>query len=93
MDYSPGVQFQKSLVNVDKTKALAMNNQLVKSMDKGKRWRCVSLEHLHVTSKEFPVGISYRNSKNSLEMGLSQQEAKSSAEDALSQADKICFMP
>ena len=34
MDYIPGVQFQKSLINVDKTKALAMNNQPVKSTDK-----------------------------------------------------------
>ena len=26
MDYNPGVQFQKSLINTDKSKSLTMNN-------------------------------------------------------------------
>ena len=34
MDYSPGIQFQTSLVNMDKAKALTMNNKPEKSKDK-----------------------------------------------------------
>ena len=34
MDYSPGIQFQTSLINMDEAKALTMKNQPGKSTDK-----------------------------------------------------------
>ena len=34
MNYSPGIQFQTSLVNMDEAKALTMNNKPGKSTDK-----------------------------------------------------------
>ena len=34
MDYIPGIQFQTSLINMDESKALTMNNQPGKSTDK-----------------------------------------------------------
>ena len=34
MDYSPGIQLQTSLINMDKEEALIMNNQPGKSIDK-----------------------------------------------------------
>ena len=43
-----------------------MNNQPVKSTDKGKRLWCGSLEHLRITSKESPIGIFYHNAKKDL---------------------------
>ena len=75
-DYSPGMQFQTSITNVDKAKALTMNNQPGKLTDKRKRNWCVSLDHLRINSKEFHIGLSYQNAKKSLGMGISQQEAK-----------------
>ena len=35
MDYSPGIQFQTIIINMDKSKSLTMNTQPWKSMDKG----------------------------------------------------------
>ena len=63
IDYSPGMQFQISLINMDKSKEITMNNQPVKSTDTGKRCWCGSLENLLITSKESPIGISYQNAK------------------------------
>ena len=34
MDYSPDIQFQTSIINMNKAKALTMNNQQGKSTDK-----------------------------------------------------------
>ena len=34
MDYSPGIQFQTSLINMEEAKELAMNNQLGKNQQK-----------------------------------------------------------
>ena len=66
MGYSLGIQFQTILINMDEAKALTMNNQPGKSTDKKKRFRCGFLELLHITSKEFPVGIFYQNKKRGL---------------------------
>ena len=76
MDYIPGMKYQKIIINVDKAKALTMDNQPGKSADKKKRCRCGSFEHLHITSKEYPIELYYQNAKNALDMGLSQQETK-----------------
>ena len=61
MDYSPWVQLQTSLINIDEAKAFTMNNQPEKSRDKRKWYWCGSLEHFDITSKEYPIGISYQN--------------------------------
>ena len=60
-----------------------MNNQAGKSTDKKKCCRCGSLEHWRITSKDFPIGISYQDEKKALEMVLSQQEAMKAEEYAL----------
>ena len=78
---------------MDEVKALTMKNQPGKSLDKKKRCRCGSLGHLHITSKECPIGIYYQNKKKSSEMGLYQKEAKKEADDAFTEAQKNCFMP
>ena len=36
MDYSPGIIFQTGIINTDKANTLTMNNQPIKSTDKGK---------------------------------------------------------
>ena len=51
---------------MDKSKALTMNNQPGKSTDKQKQCRCGSLDQLRITSKEFPIGLSYLNAKKGL---------------------------
>ena len=66
LDYSLGIQFQTSLVNMDEAKTLTMKNQLGKSMDKKKRCQFGSLDHLCITPKELSIGISYRNAKKVL---------------------------
>ena len=63
MDYSPGMQFQTSIINTDKKKSLTMNNQPGKSIDKNKRYQRGLLEHLRITYKEFPIRLSYQNSE------------------------------
>ena len=49
--------FKTSLINMDKAKSLTINNQQGKSKIKNKRCQCGSLEHLHITSKKFPIGV------------------------------------
>ena len=72
MDYIPGMQFQTSIIKIDEAKALTMNNQPGKSTDKKEWFRCESLKHLRITSKECPIGISYQNVKKALDIGISQ---------------------
>ena len=86
MDYSPVILFETSLVNMDETKVFTERNQPGKSNQKQqRRCRCGSKKHLRITSKYFPVGISYRKAqKLSWEMGLYLAETKKAAEDAAS---------
>ena len=63
MDFSPGIQFQTSIINMDEAKALTMNNQSGKSTDKKNTVPVWILEHLRITSKEFPIGLYYQNAK------------------------------
>ena len=51
MDYSQGIQFQTSLVNMEEAKELTINNQQ-------KRCRCGSVKHLRISSKDCPVGLA-----------------------------------
>ena len=56
MDYSPGIQYQTSLINKEYAKELTMRNQ---SEKKQQKWcRCGSIKHLRVSSKDCPVGIA-----------------------------------
>ena len=56
VDYSQGMQFQTSLVNMEETKELTMNNQQ-------KRCRCGSIKHLLISSNDCPVGLAIRKAK------------------------------
>ena len=44
MDYSQGIQFQTSLINMEEAKSLTINNQQ-------KQCRCGSIKHLRISSK------------------------------------------
>ena len=81
MDYSQGIQFQKSIVNMEEAKELTMNNQQ-------KRCRCGSVKHLRISSKDCPVGLAIRKAKTSaLETAPSKLEAKKAAEDAVAEEE------
>ena len=90
MDYSPGIQFQKFLINMEEAQELTVRNQPEKNQQK---WcKCGSIKHLWVTSKDFPVGLAIRKSKKSLlGMGLSQPESKKSAEYAAAEEYIKCL--
>ena len=86
MDYSQGIQFQTSLVNMEEAKELTMNNQQ-------KQYRCVSIKHLHISSKDCPVGLAIRKAKKSaLETAPSKSEAKKAAEDSSSEEESKCMV-
>ena len=90
MDYSPGIQFQISIINIEEAKALTVINQKEKKQQK-MCW-CGSIKHLRVISKDCPVGIAIRNSKKlALGMGISQSEAKKSEEDAAAEEESKCL--
>ena len=73
MDYSKGIQFQTSIVNMEEAKELTMNNQQ-------KRCWCGSIKHLRISSKDFPVGLAIRKAKkSSLETDQSKSKAKKEA--------------
>ena len=57
MDYSQGVQFQTSLINMEEAKELTTDN-------KQKQCRCGSIKHLRIYSKDCPVVLAVRNAKN-----------------------------
>ena len=90
MDYIPGMQFQKSLINMDKSKSLTMSNQPERNRQ---NWcRCGSIKHLRLTSKDYPVGLEIRKAKTMvLGMGLSQYEAKKAVEDAAVEEERKCL--
>ena len=62
MDYSPGIKFQTRLINMDGAESPTMSNQMEKKQQK--RCRCGSIKNLRVTSKDLPVGLAIRKSKN-----------------------------
>ena len=57
MDYSQGIQFQTSLINMEEAQKLTMKNQQ-------KRFRCGFIKHLRISSKDYPVGLAIRKTKN-----------------------------
>ena len=80
MDYSPGMQFQTSLINKEEAKALTMRNQ--PENEQQKRFWCGSIKHLRYSSEDTPVGLVIRKAKKlALGLGISQCEANKSVED------------
>ena len=87
MDYSPGIHFQTSLINMEEAKLLTIINQPEKKQQK--QCRCGSIKNLQVSSKDFPVGLSIRKAKKlSLVMGLSPFEAKKASEYATAEEER-----
>ena len=90
MDYSQGVHFETSLINMEEAKELTMNNKTGKKQQK--RCRCGSIKHSRVTSKDCPVGLAIRRAKKlALGMGLSQSKENNSAEDAAAEEKRKCL--
>ena len=56
MDYSQGIKFQTSLVNMEEAKGPTMNNQQ-------KQCKCGSVKYLRISHKDFPVGLAIRKAK------------------------------
>ena len=74
MDYSQGIQFETSIINMEEAQELPMKNQ---PKNQQKRCWCGSIKHSRVTSKDCPVGLTIRKSKKSaLGMALSKSEEK-----------------
>ena len=90
MDYSPGIKFQTSLINMDGEKSPTTINQVERNQQK---WcRCGSIKSLQVTSKDCPVGLAIRKSKRlALGMRLSQFEAKKAEEDSTEEEKITCL--
>ena len=85
MDYSQGIKFQTSLVNMEEAKGLKMNNQQ-------KHCKCGSVKHLRISHKDFPVGLAIRKAKKSaLETAPSKLEANKAAEDAAAEEEIKCL--
>ena len=57
MDYSEGIQFQTSLVNMEEANLLTINNQQ-------KQCKCGSIKHLRISHKDCPVGLAIGKAKN-----------------------------
>ena len=66
MDYSQGIGFETSIVNMFKAKSLTKSNQSENLTREKKRCRCGSTNHLHITSMDCPVGFSIVNTKQFL---------------------------
>ena len=88
MGYSPGIQFQTSLVNMKEAKELTMSNKPEKKQQK--RCQCGSINHLRVTPKDCPVGLAIRKAKK-LALGISQSKANKATEYAASEEESKCL--
>ena len=90
MDYSPGIQFETSIINMEEAKELTMSNQPEKNKQKW-CW-CVPINHLRVSSKDYPVGLAIRKAKRlALGMGLSKSKSNKVAEYATSEEESKCL--
>ena len=66
---------------MEEAKECTMNNRQ-------KRCRCGSIKHLHISSKDCPVGLAIRKAKKSAwETAPSKLEAKKAAEDAAAEEE------
>ena len=90
MEYSAGILFQTSIINMKQAQELTKNNQPEKI--EHKRCRCGSIKHSQVSTKDCPVGLAMRKSKKmALGMALSKSEAKKTVEDAAAVEERICM--
>ena len=90
MDYSPGIQFQTILINMDESKSLTTSNQPENKQQK--RCQCGSIKDSPVTSKDCSVGLAIRRAKKlDLGMAISKSEAKKAEEDASAEEEKKCL--
>ena len=62
MDYSAWIQFQKSFIYTEEAKQLTMRNQPERKQQK--RCWCGSIKNLRVSSKDWPVLLAIRGTKN-----------------------------
>ena len=87
MEYSQGMQFETSIINMEEAQELTMNNKLGKKQQK---WcQCGSIKHSRVTSKDCPVELAIRKAKKlALGMALSKSEAKKAEEDAAAEEER-----
>ena len=57
-----------------------------------KRCRCGSVKHLHISSKDCPVGLAIRKAKKlALETAPSKLEANKAAEDVATEEESKCL--
>ena len=71
---------------MDESKSITINNQPGKNEQK-RFWRS-SIKHLHVTSKDRPVGLAIiKANRLALGIELSQYEAKKASEDSLAEEE------
>ena len=90
MDYSSGILFQTSIINLKQAQELTKNNQPEKM--EHKRCRCGSIKHSRVSTKDCPVVLAMRKAKKfALGMALSKSEAKKTVEDAAAEEERICM--
>ena len=60
--------------------------------NKQKRYRCGSIKHLHISSKDCRVGLAIRNAKKSaLDTAPSKLEANKAAEDTSAEEESKCL--
>ena len=90
MEYSTGIKFQTSIINMEEAKVLTTSNQPENKQQK--RCQCGSIKYSRVTSTDFPVGLAIRKAKKlALGVGLSQSEAKKAAEDTTAEEESKCL--
>ena len=62
--YSPIIRFETSLVDMDKAKSLNTSNKPEKSNHrKQRRYRCGSIKHLRIASKDCPAALAIRKAQ------------------------------
>ena len=85
MDYSQGIQFQTSLVNIEQAKVLTMKNQQ-------KQCKCGSVNHLRIRHKDCPVGLEIRKAKKlAFETAPYKLEANKAAENSSAEEESKCL--
>ena len=89
MDYSQGIQFQTSLINMEEAQELTMKNQQKKATEAVTVW-------LHQALTDFLQGFPYdtcncKGQKSAFEMALSKSKSKNAVEDAESEEESKCL--
>ena len=89
MDYSQGIQFETSIINMEEAKELTMNNQQKKSNKSGAG---VAPSSPHELLQKIALwDLQLERPKIGLGMALSKSEAKKAAEDAAAEEERKCL--